>query len=156
MALGPSSAHNIAGTSVEQPDPKRRKMSPPALPSALGLGAALSADQNEDPSRPTAAGDESQPLQNDVQPDEDNAAPPSTQAGVHAKPLSALFAGAHPAAGIKGKGKAKAKENDREGFESILARLQDGGTLKNLFPLFFTLVENFIFSPLLFICYSRR
>lgn len=67
-------------------------------------------------------------------PDEDNAAPPSSAAGAHAKPLSALFAGPAPASPVKkkgaagGKGKAKAEEpDDGEGFESILARLQEGG-----------------------------
>lgn len=72
-------------------------------------------------------------------PDEDNAAPPSTAAGAHARPLSALFAGPAPAktsgSPVKmgktsaggGKGKAKAVEGEGEGFEDILARLQEGG-----------------------------
>lgn len=68
-------------------------------------------------------------------PDEDTAAPPSTAAGAHAKPLSALFAGPVPAsqsakAAAKGKGKAKEGDDESdgdEGFESTLRRLQGGG-----------------------------
>ncbi|SCV68659.1 BQ2448_780 [Microbotryum intermedium] len=67
-------------------------------------------------------------------PDEDVAAPPSTQAGAHAKPLSALFAGAHPARGLSQlksavqngiKGKARNDDDDKENFESILKELNE-------------------------------
>ncbi|KDE06028.1 DNA polymerase delta catalytic subunit, variant [Microbotryum lychnidis-dioicae p1A1 Lamole] len=68
-------------------------------------------------------------------PDEDVAAPPSTQAGAHAKPLSALFAGAHPARGLSQlksavqngvKGKARNdNDDDKVNFESILKGLNE-------------------------------
>ncbi|SGY32734.1 BQ5605_C002g01405 [Microbotryum silenes-dioicae] len=68
-------------------------------------------------------------------PDEDVAAPLSTQAGAHAKPLSALFAGAHPARGLSQlksavqngvKGKARNDDDDdKENFESILKELNE-------------------------------
>lgn len=69
-------------------------------------------------------------------PDEEHAAPPSSAAGAHAKPLSALFESSPVAAASKGsvaKGKGKLKEKggdnagEQEGFEAMLGRLQDGG-----------------------------
>ncbi|KAL8284175.1 hypothetical protein RQP46_004924 [Phenoliferia psychrophenolica] len=59
--------------------------------------------------------------------DEEMAAPPSTASGAHAKPLSVLFSGLPSSqAGGGPKGKGKGKEEDKEGFESVLARLQEG------------------------------
>lgn len=97
---------------------KKRRISPEPSSASLSNGAA-----------PAVAPQEA--------PDEDNAAPPSTAAGAHAKPLSALFAGPAPASPVKkkgpaagaagGKGKGKAEPDVGEGFESILARLQEGG-----------------------------
>ncbi|GJN91710.1 hypothetical protein Rhopal_004733-T1 [Rhodotorula paludigena] len=62
-------------------------------------------------------------------PDEDHAAPPSTAAGAHAKPLSALFAAKSPSprkkkhADVKGKARAQPTEDDKENFTELLARL---------------------------------
>lgn len=59
--------------------------------------------------------------------DEEHAAPPSTASGAHAKPLSVLFSGLPSSqAGGGPKGKGKGKLEDKEGFESVLARLQEG------------------------------
>lgn len=103
----------------EQANKKRRISPEPSASSAsLANGAAPAAAPQEVP-------------------DEDNAAPPSTAAGAHAKPLSALFAGPAPASPVRwkgaaaaaagGKGKGKAEPEEGEGFESILMRLQEGG-----------------------------
>ncbi|BGP44897.1 DNA-directed DNA polymerase delta [Rhodotorula kratochvilovae] len=71
-------------------------------------------------------------------PDEDHAAPPSTAAGAHAMPLSALFAAKSPSprkkkqhalnldAAAKGKGKARSgKDDDKENFTALLERLNN-------------------------------
>lgn len=64
----------------------------------------------------------------DALPDEDTAAPPSTAAGAHAKPLSALFNPVPSFKGNKGKGKAKAEDGDLKGdFENTLAGLEAAG-----------------------------
>ncbi|KAM0756294.1 hypothetical protein T439DRAFT_308756 [Meredithblackwellia eburnea MCA 4105] len=98
---------------------KKRRLSPSTPPEQLQLQQETKQENNND--NPTA--------------DEDNAAPPSTQSGAHSKPLGALFSGA-PVKGHlssnKGKGKekldaAKKEEEDKEGFESVLARLQGEG-----------------------------
>lgn len=54
--------------------------------------------------------------------DEEHPAPPASGSGAHSKPLPALFGTGSFA---KGKGKGKA-DSEKEGFESILARLQEG------------------------------
>lgn len=61
----------------------------------------------------------------DILPDEDTAAAPSKAAGAHALPLSSMFS--QPAAAlVKGKGK-ESEDEMKEGFETILARLHEGG-----------------------------
>ena len=60
----------------------------------------------------------------DELPDEEHAAPPSSAAGAHAKPLPPLFSSQGPS---QAKGKGRAQDDDKEGFESVLARLQEGG-----------------------------
>lgn len=98
---------------MSQPDTKKRRLSPAPLTDSQTLNGAQTQSQ-------------------DALPDEDNAAPPSTASGAHAKPLSALFGGPPALKGStafgKGKGKGKAQDgDDKEGFESILSRLQEGG-----------------------------
>ncbi|KAK4705460.1 DNA polymerase delta subunit 1, partial [Phenoliferia sp. Uapishka_3] len=83
---------------AESPSAKRQRLSPPA------------------------------PALEDLPGDEEHAAPPSTASGAHAKPLSVLFSGlpsSQAGGGPKGR-KGKGKEEEKEGFESVLARLQEG------------------------------
>lgn len=64
----------------------------------------------------------------DALPDEDTAAPTSTAAGAHSKPLSALFNPTPSTKINKGKGKGKAEDGaDKIGFENTLAGLEAAG-----------------------------
>ncbi|GAA6047885.1 hypothetical protein JCM3770_004691, partial [Rhodotorula araucariae] len=69
-------------------------------------------------------------------PDEEHAAPPSTAAGAHAKPLSALFAAKSPSPRkkkqhalnldkAKGKGRLSRDDDDKENFTALLERLNN-------------------------------
>jgi len=74
-------------------------------------------------------------------PDEEHGAPPSSAAGAHAKPLSALFnsgeniiaryspkkKAAASKKDLKGKGKENGEEEIPEDFTEMLARLKEGG-----------------------------
>ena len=86
--------------------PKKQKLSPaPSTPAGTPAGTQKPSEEEEDP----------------------DAVPPASTAGAHAKPLAALHAGPS-GVGMLGKGKGKAKRpQEKEGFESVLERLQDDG-----------------------------
>lgn len=85
---------------------------------------STSKKQKLSPSPSTPAGTQPKPTEEEEDPD---AAPPASTAGAHAKPLAALHAGPS-GVGMLGKGKGKGKPQEKEGFESVLERLQDDGT----------------------------
>lgn len=120
-----------------EPSNKKRRVSSPSGGTAPSLAGQSTADALL-PSPPR------QPSQGAAPPDEDHAAPPSSAAGAHAKPLSALFVPGSPKKrpsqspvkkkrDVKGKGKAtmgEIDEDDKEKFTAMLARLKDDGELR--------------------------
>lgn len=115
-----------------EPSSKKRRVSSPSASTAPALAGQSTADALL-PSPPRA------PSQGAAPPDEDHAAPPSSAAGAHAKPLSALFTPGSPKKrpspvkqkrDVKGKGRALAgeiDEDDKENFTAMLARLKNDG-----------------------------
>ncbi|GAA5907898.1 DNA-directed DNA polymerase delta POL3 [Sporobolomyces salmoneus] len=111
---GPSSAtHNAGSNTLAIPEPE------PSAPATTTNGEPTSVAENL--------------------PDEEHGAPPSTAAGAHAKPLSALFNSQEniiaryspkkPKASVvdlKGKGKENGIEEIPEDFTEMLARLKEG------------------------------
>jgi hypothetical protein len=98
-----------------EPVTKRRRTTPPV---SQGEPATVAGE-------PTADANLAQ--QQDV-PDEDHAAPPSTAAGAHAKPLSALFQAKTPSPKKKKRTvdlrqSGRIGDDDKENFTALLARL---------------------------------
>lgn len=97
----------------------------PADTAAATAAPALTTNGNE------SQATDSQPTPLDQVPDEDHAAPPSTAAGAHAKPLSALFKAKTPSPKKKrvpgGKPLTRVgsnlREDNKENFTELLARL---------------------------------
>lgn len=136
-----------AGMSDEPANKKRRtSRTPSPLP-----GPSTTATLDGAPPPPAGAADAAIDTVASVAenlPDEEHGAPPSTAAGAHAKPLSALFNSQEnliaryspkkkqvadaDVKGPRGKGKGKGKENgateEPEDFTQMLARLKEGGT----------------------------
>ena len=116
----------------ETPSAKKRRLSPSVALSPITPSQVASTSSH--PTKPPTILLQESPSV--IQPDEEISAPPSSASGAHAKPLSALFsgnAGSGSSSSASKKGKGKGKEDDKEGFESVLARLQEGGELLSLF-----------------------
>lgn len=110
-------------SSEDEPIIKRRRLTP--LPSSAAPPATFLAAEPPALALPTEEVEE-----------EPWAAPPSTAAGAHAKPLSAMFSTVSTGVGASRKnanGKGKGKE--LEGFEETLARLQEGSSLISFYSL---------------------
>jgi hypothetical protein len=99
------------------PSKKPRLTSPPSSPSKPTTSAS---SQLETQSQ--IANDHVKPTEEEEDPD---AVAPASTAGAHAKPLSALMGGAMGVGGRNTKGKGKGREEEKEGFESVLARLME-------------------------------
>ncbi|POY71963.1 DNA polymerase delta subunit 1 [Rhodotorula taiwanensis] len=104
----------------------------PADTAAATAAPALTTNGNE------SQATDSQPTPLDQVPDEDHAAPPSTAAGAHAKPLSALFKAKTPSPKKKrvpgGKPLTRVgsnlREDNKENFTELLARLNQDNAIE--------------------------
>ncbi|GAA6035190.1 hypothetical protein JCM8097_006411 [Rhodosporidiobolus ruineniae] len=116
-----------------EPASKRPRLSTPSNGAPTAIAGQATADAILPSPPPEGQGQTQQDI-----PDEDHAAPPSSAAGAHAKPLSALFTPPSPkkrpqasklAKDVKGKGKGRMQvdEEDKENFTAMLARLKNDG-----------------------------
>ncbi|GAA5952659.1 hypothetical protein JCM10213_005216 [Rhodosporidiobolus nylandii] len=114
-----------------EPASKKRRVSSPSN----GAPTVVAGQSTADAVLATPAPEGQGKTQQDI-PDEDHAAPPSSAAGAHAKPLSALFTPPSPKkrpsqaakkVDLKGKGRMRVDEEDKENFTAMLERLKNEG-----------------------------